>query len=161
MLFRSVAGERGDGFAQTVQRLALDRDQRVVGALDRDAVRDVLEHEQQASLGMRRHRLADRAAVGQVQELLDRIDQAGEELGPLPLGLGEVGVFGKAAAVAQQLDHGREVGLGREPAAVELPELDEGVVEEAEPLVAAVDRDRGRERLAGASDKDVLSQLAD
>ena len=86
-----------------------------------------------------------------MQQLLLRLDQRGEHGELLALEGAEIGVFRDAPALAQPLQHLVEVGLGGEPVLLEPPQLREGGVEEVEPRVGAVDRDR---------DGDVLEHLA-
>ena len=87
------------------------------------------------------------APVRQMQQFLLRLDERGEQRALVFLEGAEIGVFGQAAPLAQsfqQFVHGRRRG---EPIVFELPELGEGGVEEREPRVGAVDRDRHRDVL--------------
>src|SRR5665213_533914 len=73
-----VAAEDGDAFIEVVQRFALNRYGSVVGAFERQAVGNVLENKGQAAERMRADDEAQRALVGQMQQLFLGLDQRGE-----------------------------------------------------------------------------------
>ncbi len=93
---------------------------------------------------MRRDDEAERALVGQVQQLLLRLDQRGEHGELLALEGAEIGVLGDAPALAQPLQHLVERRLGGEPLVFQPPELGKGGVMEGEPHVGPVDGDGDR-----------------
>ncbi len=90
---------------------------------------------------------AQGALVRQMQQLLLRVDQRGEHRELLLLEGAEIGVFRDPPPLAQPLQHLAEVGLGRKPVLFEPPQRAEGGVEEFEPRVGPVDRDRRRDVL--------------
>src|SRR5205085_1842685 len=92
---------------------------------------------------MRRHRHAERPAVGQMHQLGLRFDQRGEETELLPLEQAKIGKFRNPPAFAQTLQNLVERRVAGKPVLLDAPELGKRGVEEAEPLVHAVDRDRG------------------
>ena len=92
-----------NAFVEIVQGLALDLDQRVVGAFQGQPVGHVLVGEQHAAHGVRAGDAAQRAAVGQMEQLLERLDQPLQPAQPLAFVLGEVDLLGQAARLAQGL----------------------------------------------------------
>src|SRR5690242_15792140 len=78
-----------------------------------------------------------------MHQLVLRLDQRGEEPDLLPLEHPEIGKFRNAPALAQAFQNLVERGVTGEPVLFDAPELRKSRVEEAEPLVRAVDRDRG------------------
>src|SRR6185437_6416754 len=102
------------------------------------AVGDVLVDEQETTQRVRRHRHAEGAAVGQMHQLVLRLDQRGEEPDLLPLEHPEIGKFRNAPALAQALQNLVERGMAGEPVLLDAPELRKSRVEEAESLVRAV-----------------------
>ena len=139
----AVAAEQGCPLVQIVEGLALDLDQRVVGAFERQAVGHVLIDEDQAAQRVRRHPHAERPPVRQMHQLVLRLDQRGEQAELVALENPEIGIFGDPAALAQPLQHLVERGTAGEPLLLDAPQPGERGIEEAEPLVRAIDGDRG------------------
>src|SRR5207248_10036881 len=97
-------------------------DQRVVRAFESEPVGDVLIDEQEAAQGMRRHRHAERAAVGQMYQLVLRLDERCEETDLLTLEHSEIGEFRDAPALAQAFQNLVERGVTGKPVLFDAPE---------------------------------------
>src|SRR5437763_16702307 len=78
-----------------------------------------------------------------MHQLVLRLDQRGEQADLLPLEHPEIGKFRNPPALAQAFQNLVERGMAGEPVLFDAPELRKSRVEEAEPLVWAVDRNRG------------------
>ena len=138
-----IAAKQRNALIEVVERLALHLDQGVVRAFQSQPVGDVLVDEKQPAQRVRRHRDAERPVIGQVHQLVLRLDQGGEQPKLLPLEEPEIGEFRDAAALAQAFENLVERWMPGEPILLDAPQPGEGRVEEAQPLVGAIDRDRG------------------
>ena len=143
----SVGAEDGDALVQVVQRRPLHGDQGVARPLQLEPVGDVLEKEQQTAEGMTADAHPERGAVGQMTELLQRLDERGIEIQALFLEGREVGHLGQAAPLMQQVQGFALRGFGGEPVLVEPPHPGEGGVEELETCVGSVDDNSGCQAL--------------
>ena len=117
----AVPAEYGDGLEKVVQGLLLHGDQGVVGALQRHPVGDVFIGVKQPAQGMGIDDHPQDPLVGQVQKLLQRLDQRGEQVQP-GLFIGpEVGLFGQPAMNAKLLEDFALGRLGAQPLLVQTP----------------------------------------
>ncbi len=139
-----IRAKHRDTFGEIVERDALDAHDRVVAAFKIDLLGEVLEHPGNAAVRLRIGDDTQRPAVGQVPQMLLRLDRAiGAEQVLLPAA--PFGLLGKLAVAAQPVEQKRVVRLAFEEGQIELPELLEGLVEEAQLLVRIEDRDRSVE----------------
>ena len=122
---------------------ALYLDQRVVRAFEGQTVADVFVNEGQPAERVWRYRQLQSAPVGQMHELVPRLDQRGEQRASLALEGSKIGEFGKAAGFAQALEDFAQRGLAGEPRLLNPPQAGEGMVEESQLSVGAKDGDRG------------------
>ena len=106
----AVPAEHGDGLEKVVQGLLLHGDQGVVGALQRHPVGDVFIGVKKPAQGVGVDDHPQDALVGQVQKLLQRLDQRGEQVRLGPFVRPEVGLFGQPAVDAKLLE---DLALGR------------------------------------------------
>ena len=133
-----------------IERLALHLDQRVVAAVQVEALGDVVVEIGDAAFRIGRGDDAQRAAVRQVPHVLLRLDRA-IGLVQLLLPLPEVLLLGQLAAGAQGVEHGR---IGRrlvEQAGVEFEQRAEGGVVEDQLAVDVEDGDAGGELVEHAA----------
>ena len=136
-----------NAFEEMIQSLALHRDQSVVGTLQRQAVGDVLERHQDAAEGVGRRRQAQGRPVGQVQQVLQRLDQGAEQADLIALIGRKVRLLGQTPLIAQQLMDVVEMRLVFERLLLEAQQTGIGGVEELEAHVRAEDGDAAAERL--------------
>ena len=144
-----VRAEHGDAFLQRVERLALHAGQRVELRGEREALRRVVEEVGDAALRIGAGHDAQRAPVGQVPDVLDRVDRLiGRERLRLPGA--EVGLLGQLPLGAQSIEHFAVGRLLIEEGGVERPDLAIGGVVEDQPLGAVEDRHRRRQLIEHA-----------
>ena len=155
-----VGGEHGDAFLEAVERLALHVDQRIVAALQREALGGVVVEIGEAAVGALRRDHVDGAAVEQVPPVL--VFRAGLVAGQdLGLPVAVVHHLGQPRQLAQAVEQLAVGRLGGEPVGVELPQRAVGLVEERQPLVGTEDGDAGGHAVERALvGGDVAHQLA-
>ena len=81
-----------------------------------------------------------RLAFGQMDELVERIDQRREQRVPACLELGEICLFGKFPGFPEAFDNFTQCGPAAQKRLVDFPQLHIGGVEKFEPAIGAVDR---------------------
>ena len=145
----AVRAEHRDAFREMVERLALYADQLIVAAFERKALGLVLIKIGDAAVGALLGHDMHRAAIGNVPPFLGlRAGLVAGEHFRLPLAV--VHDLGDAAALAQAIEQLAVHGALTEPIRIELPELGEGIVEEAQALIAREDGDGGRDAVERA-----------
>ena len=140
----AVRAEHGNAFIEMVERLALNADHLIVAARERYAFGFVLIEVRDTAIGTFLGHHMQRAAIGKMPPLLGLRTSlvAGENLG-FPFAI--VHDLGDAASLAQAIEKLAMHRALAQPVCIELPELGEGLVEEAEPLVAREDGDGSRD----------------
>ncbi len=133
----------GDPLKQMIKGRALYLGKRVVGAFERQPVADVVINISQTAKRMRRYGQLQSAPVGQMHQLVPRLDQRGEQRATFALERAEIAVFRKAPRFVQAPEDLAESRLRPEPGWVQPPQPDKGGIEVLEPFVRSKDRDRG------------------
>ena len=138
----AIGAEHRDAFGQAVERLALDPDQSIEAAGEREALGDVVEQIGHPAFRIGRGDDGERAAIWQEPGVLGGLDGA---IGLVQLGLpgAEVSLLGQFACGAQAVEHRGIVRLAVEEGGIEVPQAAIGVIVEGEPALAVEHGDAG------------------